>query len=188
MRSLIFFALLSCSADVFAASFAFDVDLFSFQDTFSNGGVSSSYTRTMWDLAPLVALDKKAHWLLGWNYDSMSFSDSPAAVPTTLTVTNMGPKIVYYFDKDRTWVTGFTYDLITTGNFTSAGATSQFRGTALKAEFGYTPEMFSGVMMGAKMNYYKATFNEQVVSTTLTKVSDGRTVIYPTFAITIRWD
>jgi hypothetical protein len=189
MRFGMLIALIFSATPALAAGFAADVDVFYFTDSFSTGsGSASTYGRTMWDLAPLIAIDKKAQWMIGWNYDSMSFTDTPSGTTTTLTVTDMGPKIAYYFNKSRSWEIAFTYDLITKGNYASGGTTAELRGTAIKGELGYLPEMWEGIFIGAKLNYYKPSFNEQVVSTTLTKVTDGRTTIYPTFSVTFRWD
>jgi hypothetical protein len=187
MRFLFLAALVFGAAQASAVQFAFDVDVFYFTDSFANNGTTSSYGRTMWDVAPMVGLDNKGTILIGWNYDSMSFTDTPSGTTTSLTVTDMGPKIVYYFNKSRTWVVAFTYDLITKANYSSGSTTAELRGTAMKGELGYMPEMFENIFIGAKINYYKATFSEQVVSTTLTKVTDGRTLIYPTFSATFRF-
>jgi len=189
MRLLFFVLAALSSAPALAASFAADVDLFYFSDNFSVGsGSANTYSRLMWDIAPMIAVDKKAQFLIGWNYDSMAFTDSPGGAATTLTVTDMGPKLAYFINKDRTWEVAFTYDLITKANYTSGSTTAELRGTAMKAEFGYLPQMWEGIYVGAKLNYYKPTFSEQVVSTTLTKVTDGRTTIYPTFSVIFRWD
>jgi hypothetical protein len=132
-------------------------------------------------------LSKKGQWVLGWNYDSMSFSDNPGVI-TTVAITDMGPKVTYYIDKARTWSLAVTYDLITKAAYNSAGTITELRGTAIKVEAGYTPEMWDGILMGAKINYYKPTFAEEIVSTSLTKVAYGRAVIYPSFAFIFRWD
>lgn len=187
MRISFLVLLLCASANAFAVDFAVDLDVFYFTDTFSNGGTSSAYNRTMWDFAPQVSLVRKGGFLIGWNYDSMSFTDTPSGTSTKLTVTDMGPKLVYYFNKSQTWVVAFTYNLITKANYSSGSTTAELRGSAMKGELGYMPELFENIFIGAKINYYKASFTEQVVSTTLTKVTDGRTVIYPTFSVTFRF-
>src|SRR6185312_1372424 len=102
------------------ADVAFDADVFYYSDSFAYGGTTSTYKRLMWDFAIGLELAKKSHWILGWNYDSMSFDENPGT-ETKLTVTDMGPKLTYYFDKDRTWLLAFSYGLVTKGNYTLAG-------------------------------------------------------------------
>ena len=59
----------------------------------------------------------------------------------------------------------------------------------MKGEAGYVPALTDSIMMGAKINYYHATFSEQITGgTTLAKTTNSRTVIYPSFVMTLRWD
>lgn len=133
-------------------------------------------------------LNKKGTLVLGWNYGSLSFEDNPGE-STKLTVTDMGPKLTYYFDKNLSWPISFTYNLITRGKYTSGATEAEQRGTSMKGEIGYTPQISESWYAGAKLNYYKASFNEEVVDdTALAKVTNGRTVIYPSFTLLYRWN
>ncbi len=167
----------------------FDINLFYFTDTMAYSS-SPAYKRTFYDLMVGFPVTKKRSFIVGWNYDSLSFSDDDGTGPTTLAVTDMGPKFVYYINKDRTWVLGFTYNLITKGTYSPNGGTAtELRGSSMRFEAGYTPMMWENVFIGAKLVYYKATFAEEITNnTTLEQVSYGRTAIYPAFAITVRWD
>ncbi len=168
----------------------FDINVFYFTDTMAHS-TDSAYARTFYDFMIGFPVTKKKRFVVGWNYDVMSFSDdATGGGATTLSVTDMGPKFAYYLNKDRTWVAALTYNLITTGTYGPAGGTStELRGTSLRFEAGYTPMMWTNVYIGAKIVYYKATFNEEITANTaLEQVSYGRTAIYPAFAMTIRWD
>jgi len=174
----------------YAVTPVFDINVFYFSDTFTYNDAPSVYKRTFYDIMVGFGLTKKKSLVLGWNYDSMTFSDNPGT-EVSLKITDMGPKILYYIDKERTWVIGFTYNLITKGTYNAGGAAAEteLRGRAMKAEFGYLPMMWENVYIGAKLNYYKATFNEEITNeTTLDQVSNSRTAIYPSFSMTIRWD
>jgi hypothetical protein len=164
-----------------------DANIFYFSDTFAYD-TTSTYNRTLWDFFVGMGLTKKNQYIIGWNYDSMSFEDDPGT-PTKLSVTDMGPKFMVYFDKERTWVFGFTYDLITKGKYSSGSGTStELRGSALKVEAGYTPPITETILMGFKINYYKASFAEKVIDTSITKKATSRTAIYPSLSFTMRWD
>lgn len=136
-----------------------------------------------------IPVTKKRGFIVGWNYDAMSFTDNPGTA-TTLSVTDMGPKFAYYFDKNREWVAAFTYNLITKGTYSPGGGTStELRGSSMRFEAGYTPMMWEGILIGAKIVYYKGSFAEEITGqTALAQVSYDRTVIYPVFALTMRWD
>lgn len=187
MRSILFILAFIIAGPRAFAGPIIDGNVFYFSDSFVYSGTTSTYNRTLWDVSVGMNLSKKGAWVLGWNFDSMSFKDNPGTV-TSVSVTDMGPKLSYYIDKARTWSVAFTYDLITKGNYSSGSTTSELRGTAMKFEAGYTPEIWEGVLLGAKLNYYKAAFKEEVVSSSLTKVSYSRTAIYPSFSFIFRWD
>ena len=175
-------------AQAFAGGPVFDANIFYFSDTFTYSSTTTTVKRTMWDFCLCMNLSKKGQLVLGWNYDSMAFDDNPGTA-TKLTVSDMGPKIIYYVNKDRTIPIGFTYDLITKGQYTAGTAQAvELRGSAMKVDFGYTPEISEGFLMGFKFNYYKPSFAESVQNTTITKTTNSRAVIYPTFSMTYRFD
>lgn len=189
MRTLLLLLVLA-SAQAHAVKPVFGTNVFYFTDNFTYGTApASQYKRIMYDVSAGMPITKKGRWILGWNYASYSFTES-AATETSLKVTDMGPKLTYYFNKGRTWEAALTYNLITKGAYTpGGGAETELRGTSLKFEAGYLPQMWENVFMGAKINYYKASFKEEITNqTALAQVTHSRGVIYPTFAVTFRWD
>jgi hypothetical protein len=187
-KTLIAFFLLIGGRSAFAVTPVFDLDIFYFNDAFAYSSSTSTYHRMFWDFMAGMPVAGKGRWVLGWNYDSMSFTDNPGTAET-LSITDMGPKLVYYADKDRTWVIGAMYGLISTGSYNPGTTASQLRGSSMRIEAGYTPHMTDSLLMGAKLVWYKASFKEEVTNeTSLAKVTDGRTVIYPVFAMTYRFD
>lgn len=176
------------SFHLWAVTPVFDVNVFYFSDTFTYNSTNNTYKRTFYDFMIGFGVTKSRRFIVGWNYDSMLFSDNPGT-ETSLKITDMGPKFIYYFNKDRTWSLGFTYNLITTGTYTSGSSNSELRGSSLRVEGGYQPMMWENVFLGAKIVYYKASFKEEVTnSTSIADVTDSRTAIYPVFAMTIRFD
>lgn len=188
MRLLASLLLVLAAPHARAVAPVFDAGFFYFNDAFAYGGSTSTYNRMFWDIMVGMPLSKKGKWVLGWNYDAFSFSDNPGTA-TTLTITDMGPKLLYYMDKDRTWVIGLTYNLITRATYSDGSANTQMRGTSLRAEFGYVPHMTENLLMGAKLVYYKPSLSEEITNQTqLAQTTNGRTVIYPSFAITYRFE
>ncbi|MBX3023162.1 MAG: hypothetical protein KF799_15920 [Bdellovibrionales bacterium] len=192
MKALVLaFAVMLAAPSAHAVLPVFEAGFFYFSDTFNYSSEDAKSNRMFWDIMVGMPLTKKGRWILGWNYNSMSFSDQPAGEEATkLTVTDMGPKVVYYLDKERTWVVGVTYNLITKGKYTAAAASAtELRGTSLKGEFGYVTPMSESLLMGAKLIYYKPSLAEEITNdTSIEKTSNSRTVIYPSFAITYRFD
>lgn len=188
LRKLAMFVLIACASNARAAAFVFDANVFYFSDSFTYNSQANTYQRLMWDVAPAFTIALKGRFIIGWNYASYTLTENPGT-ETSLTITDMGPKFIYYLNRDKTWVGAFTYNLITKADYSGGGSTSELRGSSMKAEFGYTPMMWERVYMGAKLNYYQASFNEEVTGTTsLAQVTHSRAIIYPTFAMTFRWD
>lgn len=167
----------------------FDINVFYLTDAMTHS-TESAFARTFYDIMVGFPVTRKKSFIVGWNYSIMSYSDDTGSGATTLSISDMGPKFAWYFDKERTWVIAGTYNLITKGTYGPAGGTStELRGTSLRVEAGYTPQMWTNVFIGAKLIYYKATFNEEITANTaLEQVSYGRTSIYPALSMTIRWE
>ncbi len=164
-----------------------DANVFYFTDAFTYDSDNYSYRRLLWDFTLGLNLDKRGSWVLGWAYSASTFSDNPGT-ETSLTVTDMGPKVTWYLNKDRNWVLGLIYNLITKANYSSGSTVSELRGSSMKVEAGYMYSMWDTVSVGAKINWYKLSFNEEIVDTSLSQVTHARTIIYPSFSFTIRWE
>jgi hypothetical protein len=165
----------------------FDLDVFYFSDSMVYNSSTSTYQRTFYDFMLGMPLSSKGTWVLGWNYDSYSFTDNPGTA-TTLTISDMGPKLLVSLSKDKTVVFGFSYNLITKGSYNPGTTASELRGTSMRAELGYLPQVTENFFLGVKMNYYKASFTEEVINqTTLSHVTDSRTAIYPSLSMTYRF-
>lgn len=147
-------------------------------------GTTTTDTTMLLDFAAGFTLDKKARWVVGWNYSLHSGSTSGGSTET-YSSNEMGPKVIYFYDKNRTWSSSFTYNLIVTGSYkASASAASQnLRGSSMRFDIGYGAPVSEDLRLGVKLIYNMSTFNEEVDSTTLTKVSYSRTYMYPAFHI-----
>lgn len=189
MRLVILIVSLLLSPIARAVTPVFDAGVFYFSDAMLYSSTNRAYGRTFFDVMVGLPLTNKGRYVLGWNYDSMSFADDPGTTKTTLAITDMGPKLIAYLDKDRTWMVAFNYNLITKGSYNPGTTATELRGTSMRGEIGYVGHMTESLLLGAKLNYYKASFNEEVTNqTSLAKTTNGRTVIYPSLALTFRFD
>lgn len=185
LRSLLaLVVLLSCSAH---AAVTLDGNVFYYSDSFATT-TTSTYTRLLWDFAASINLSKKGQMMIGWDYNSASFTDNVNSVNSAVTVTGMGPKVTYYFDHDNKWSLGFIYDLILNGTDSSSSSVA-YQGTGMKGEFGYATPVSDSANLGLKLNYYDATFSETITNqTTIAHVSYHRSAIYPSICFVFRWD
>lgn len=164
-----------------------DANVLYYSDNMTVSSATSSYTRTLWDIMFGMNLDKPGFWVLGWNYASSTLTENPGT-QTSLTVTDMGPKLLVFLNKEHNWLIGFTYNLITKADYQSGATTLELRGSSMKIDAGYMTAFSTSFFWGARINYYKPSFNEEIQNTTLTSSSDSRTIIYPSFSLLYRFD
>lgn len=183
---LLFFAIIPFSSPGHALTF--DVNAFYYSDDLTAASTTVT-SRLIWDFAIMLNLDRKGRVVMGWSYGSVAATDETASV-TEYASTEMGPRFGYYLDKDYLWSVFFTYNLVSTADFTTGGgATEEWRGTTMRGELGYMPIATESFFAGIKLIYYKAAYNEQVTgSTTLATNSYGRAMIYPSLSFIYRWD
>lgn len=166
---------------------SFDINLFYMSDTFVGSSESQS-TKMMIDFAPTLDLTRRGALVLGWNYGIVSLSESVDSSDSKFSATDMGPKIGWYINRDRTWSLFFTYNLISTAKYDDGDGELEWRGTSMKVELGYTIDFGSSLLMGAKLNYYSASYSEELSqSTNFEEISYSRSLIYPSLAMVYRF-
>lgn len=163
-----------------AQAASLDFNAFYFSDSLTESATRSN-ARTFFDLAFTIDLDKKGHYVLGWSYGSLSATDS-VTTNITYSATEMGPQFGWFFTKDKSWSTFLTYNLQATAKFND-GTAYEWRGSSYKIAVGYRPMVFDGFYAGIFLNYYAASFSEQLVgTTTFSTISYSRGTIYPTLS------
>lgn len=142
------------------------------------------------DAAVMIKLEKNKKWHVGWQYVFISSSVKTTS-QTDFSTGDMGPRVEYYLDKKKAWGIGLGYNLIVASQYKDAetGETVKWRGSSLKADFGYNAEFDEWLFLGLRISYYSGTFNEQFVGgTTYTKVAYSRAWIYPTMFFRVDFD
>jgi len=144
---------------------------------------NSTQSKTLYDFSILMTSEGKHAFGIGWTYAGVSTSDE-TSTSTTYGSTETGPKFSYLFGRDKNWYLGLIYNFTATAKFKDANGEAEWRGTSYKAEFGFMPRITTKFSVGIKFNYHSANYNEQVTnSTTLTKTTNTKTMIYPTLSM-----
>lgn len=147
----------------------------------------SKVARTQWDFGLGYFIGGKKKFLTQFVYGSYNSTDSDGTNTVTYAGTDMGLNFGYVFGRGGGWIVNLAYMFISKAKYNDgAGTEIEWRGTALKADFGYLFNITDGLDFSAKLFYYAPTFNEEVSTTTLTKVSYKRVVIYP--GLSMLWD
>lgn len=170
-----------------AQALGLDIDALYYTDNFTYSE-DSSYNRLLWDVGIMFNLDKKGRFVAGWGYGSRHFEEDASGTTTELSITEMGPRFGFYFDKQGAWSLFVTYYLQAKGEYTATD-TTELRGTSLKGELLFSPVILESFSFGIKLNYYQSSFGEEIIdSTTLESVSYSRSTIYPSLAFSYRWN
>ena len=150
----------------------------------SSTGSSVSRGRTFLEGALGFRIDKKGQYLVGWGFASHSVADS-ATSSETYSSLQMGPRFLWFMDKDKSWSLGLAYYIVTTGSYSGGGGSSEtWKGTALHADLGYNLPLDDNLLFSVRYNYSAATYSERLVdSTTYSAVSYNKTFIYPSLAV-----
>lgn len=163
-----------------------DTDVFYFNDALS-GSSDSNTNRLMYHFFLGFSLDRKDRLQLGWSYTKHTNDDETSST-LNYSSTQMGPGLLYYLNKRRTWRLGVYYHLKTDGTFQITGsAAEEWRGTAYGADLGYQLWTSQSLSFAARLNYSTATYNESFQSSAKTDVSYTRTMIYPSLGMTLEF-
>jgi hypothetical protein len=124
-------------------------------------------------------IDKKGEYLAGWAYSMFTASDGATAT-TSYSSTQMGPRFLYMLDKNKNWSIGLGYYLVTTAKFNNGTTDETWKGTALKADIGYSYSVSEKFKLGMRLNYGLATYTEKFVGgVTYSSISYTRSFMYP---------
>ncbi len=158
---------------------------FYFTDSFSSTSTLASTYMTA-DGAVNLNLNKKGTLTIGWAY-TMINDVATASSTATFTTADMGPRFGWFLNKEKTWGLGLAYNIISNATYDGSGTAVKWRGTSLKTDFGYAPEISENMYCGFRINYYSGSWIEQLVgSSTYSTVSYTRTWMYP--SLYFRWE
>ncbi len=140
------------------------------------------------DGAILINLTRRGRTMIGWNVGMINTADT-GDTERSFSLQEMGPKLSFHMGREKEWGLAFVYNLNATAKYKAGADEAEWRGTSYKVEFGYNPQLTERLFGGLRLNYYTASFNEQLVgSTNYSTISNSRALIYPSFHLSFRWD
>ena len=183
MRTCLFTFIMMWSS--LSQAFFTDADVFYISDSLSAAS-DTSISRSFLDFSFGMDLTRSGDIVIGWSITSLSTTDS-TSTEVTYSTFDMGPKIGYYINKSRSWSAFLTYNLQATATYNSGSTESKWRGTSIKFETAYAPEISEGFYAGIKFNYYSASLVEQFdASDNYSEVSYSRGIMWPSIYLSYR--
>lgn len=142
-------------------------------------------SQTIYDFAVMMGINRKSGFVLGWSYFGIQAKDTPDSQNAiSYKSTEMGPRFGFLFGKRRQYGVFMTYNFLAVAKYDDTVNTAEWRGTTMKYEIAYMPEIQENLNIGFKINMYQASFNEQITeSTTLTKENNKRSLMYPSISL-----
>lgn len=159
-----------------------DIGAVYYSDTFANGTSTSTYTRAFYDIFIATALTREGNLLIGWDYSALAATDNPGTAET-LSVSKMGPKLLWYIGRAKLFRLGVAYNLVTTGAYSQGTTSYTWKGSAISSDIGTNVFLTDSVSFSLRINYVLATFVDQFVGSTYSQVSVKRTYMYPSIGL-----
>lgn len=166
-----------------AQALTFELSAFYLTDELKST-IDTKSNRMFYDGAIIMTSEGKTTIGVGWSYAGLSINEENGLITNKYSSTETGPKFIYLFGKGKEWYSGLTYNLSAKAKFENNSGNAEWRGTSIRAEFGYLPQITAKLQAGVKLNYHAASYTEQITnSSTLTQSTNKRNLIYPTFSM-----
>ncbi len=149
---------------------------------------NSSYSRMQNILFFGANVDTKKKLIFGWNFYLWSRSQVSGTAGTTdkVALTELGPRITYFFNDERNFYLSTAIHPYVKGTVT--GTTSEkVSGSGYFASVGYQLKCSRSIYFGASLNYQSTSLDKSTVGTTESTVSYKYTFIYPLIEISMRF-
>jgi hypothetical protein len=159
-----------------------DINTLFFSDQFTAAS-ESKIGRTQYDIGLGFDITKSRQLILALDSGSTTFTDTTAASTITFAATDLGLKLVYFWDKGKSFSTAICYGLISTAKYNDGSSPVELRGSSIKADLGYNFWFGDSFALGIKFFYYSSTYKESIASNTITNIAYKRTLTYPSFGL-----
>ncbi len=128
-----------------------------------------------------ASLNRNQTFFLGQSVHliSKSHQASSSSEESSLSLTELGPRLIYFLDIERTWSFSLTYNPYARGNRTIDGTEEDISGSSIIGGFGYQLKLTKTLRLGASLNYYMMSVSSKTVSNTKTEVSESYSTIIP---------
>ena len=134
-----------------------------------------------------ASIGTKAQLFIGQNvtYQTTTFTTSTTSKITTL---ELGPRINYYFNNDKTILMVLAWNPYAKGSRTTVtGASQDVSGYSFLAGLGYEIKLNRNFYLGASIMYYSLTVTKSETNNTSTEVSEAYSIVTPMINMSFRF-
>ncbi len=178
------FNLLICSK---AHAGIVDLNLLYYSES-TTATTAAAGTKTFYDFCVGFGVYKGNAIVVGWNYASYSSSQTTGTTAVTYTSTQMGPKFIFFLNKDHNWRIGAAYNITSSANYQNGANTAEtWKGTAYAIDMGYQFLLSDTLLFGARLNYSISNYSEKLIGAAYSTTSSSQTFIYPSLGVSYLW-
>lgn len=165
----------------------FEIQTSSSYSSYADGDTKFTFSNMNNYLFIGASLDRAENFLIGNHLGMYSFA-LKTANNDTLSITEIGPRVNYYFNEEHTLYSIISWNPYAKGKRQAKGAASEdVSGWAYLIGFGGAFKVTKGFYLGASINYHALSLTESVVSTTSTKITHNYSDIMPMLNMTFRF-
>ena len=153
--------------------------------------VVNSYSYSKMDNAIFAgaSIGRSSKLYLGPSYHIWNNSYQPSSSDTerTLSFSNFGASLLYFFDIKKRWKLELNYSPSVSGIRKLASGTEEtLTGTSYRVGFGYHRDITKYFVLGFTVYYQSITMSDKVVGSTETKITDSYSGILPMVELSFR--
>jgi hypothetical protein len=163
-----------------------DLNTLYFSDQFTATN-TTKIGRTQYDLGLGFDITKSRQLILALASGATSLTDTTTTATVSFAISDLGLKLIYFFDKAKAFSVGISYNLISTAKYNDGTTEVELRGSSTKVDLGYNFWLVDTFAIGLRFFSYSATYKESVTNNTISKVAYTRTLIYPSLSLVYNW-
>jgi hypothetical protein len=159
---------------------------------------STGYTSSSDGKTKNTFSDMTNHIFLGASFDnkekiivgqSASFVSNQFKATNTdkLSTTELGPRLNYYFNDDKTFFAAITWNPYAKGKRTAAGVSEDISGWSYLLSIGAVSKLGNNFFLGASLNYHSLSISKAIAGTTAATVNNTYTSLMPMLNISMRF-
>jgi hypothetical protein len=128
-----------------------------------------------------ASVNNKRTFFFGWNINSWSTTFETGAIESEFSMTEMGPRFVYFFSEEYQWYLTGEWNPYAKGE----RITDEISGNSTSLGLGYRFKVNRYIGLGAGIHYHALSVKESKVDSTENDVSEKRTTLMPMLELTI---
>lgn len=143
------------------------------------------FNRTFHKLFLGASVNGRKTLFLGWNTHVWNSSIEKGSITDTYSLTEMGPRLVYFFSDDYNFYVSGDWNPYAVGTRKKGTASTDIRGSSMDFAFGYRYKINRLMGLGAAIHYHMLSLSQEKTGTTETSISDKASNIMPMLEFTL---